>query len=146
MLASNTLNFACAGVALGADAFCAANDVPASTTAPSTSFGIRHPAFGIGLPSLSPLLALNSGTQRVDRLRGPRKQLVRKPANVGQHSRVDGIALIQVQAEPREKLQAQVAIPIDRCIREPRGEVAGASRERREEVDRGVHADLAQRL
>src|SRR4051812_24957422 len=75
-----------------------------------------------------PLFAQDPGAQRVERVRRAGEQFVREPVRVREHARIDHVALIQVQSHPRQELQAQVAIAVDRRVREPRLEILRAPR------------------
>src|SRR5947208_12918451 len=71
---------------------------------------------------------------------------IARVAAILEHVRVDGAGLVDVQPETGQILQPQIAIAIDRRVLQIRLQIGTTAREGREQLDRGIEANLAQRL
>jgi hypothetical protein len=71
---------------------------------------------------------------------------VRGEPRVLQHLEIDLAALLQVESPPREVLQPEIPIPIDRRILEPRREIGCRAGIGGHQLSGRAEADLAQRL
>src|SRR5262245_30088997 len=95
-------------------------------------------------PSSSLSCSFDGLAKAPERGRRTDEKVVRK-CSIAKDFVVDAIAVVQIRAQPRQKLETQVAIAVDLRICGPARKLPGAAGIIRKQIVGTVHPDLAER-